>query len=72
MSKYKDDNGNLATFTSNVTEITLAELPYTQFLKYKKICESTLIYYARDDNEQAKALVGELEDEVTYAHCSTR
>jgi len=54
------------------TVITLAELPYTDFMELKKIHESTLIWYTAEDNEDAKALVGQLEDKVTYAHCTSR
>ena len=32
---YKDENGNVQKMTAKVTEITLAELPYTDILKYR-------------------------------------
>ena len=38
----------------------------------KKIHESTLLWYTAEDNEDAKALVGQLDDKCPYAHCSSR
>jgi len=54
------------------TVITLAELPYTDIMELKKIHESTLIWYTAEDNEDARALVGQLDGKFPYAHCSSR
>ena len=50
--EYKDDNNQKISFSTRITEITLAELPYTDLLEYKKIHESTLIWYTKDNNDQ--------------------
>ena len=33
--EYNDNNGNVQKMVAKVTEITLAELPYSDILKYK-------------------------------------
>lgn len=53
MVKYKDDNNAEVSFSTKITEITLAELPYTDLLEFKKIKESTVLWYAAAGNEKA-------------------
>jgi len=72
--KGVDANGHEEKFIAKVTEITLAELPYTNLLNMKYIHESSLIWYTNGDYQEAKDLEDNaiVKDKISYAHCKTQ
>lgn len=56
-----------------MTEITLAELPYTDMLTLKKIYDSTLIWYTAPDGSIPDDFHsnGNVKD-IPFAHCTNR
>ena len=69
----KGSDGKEEKFTAKVTEITLAEIPYTDLLTLKPINESTVIWYTNGKcKEEASNLGDKFNDTETYGHATTR